>query len=168
MIIDQKRAYERIIFENVYHQELNAPGIAQQTLFPETLELSAEDYVTYIEISELLQKGGFDIRDAGHNTVIVYGIPANVKNSGIKELIEIILESYKIYEADVSLGLNEIMARSIAKASAFAYGKVLEQEEMRELVDQLFGCSNPNYSPSGKPILHILTINEIEKTLNIS
>ncbi len=168
MLIDQKRAYERVVFERLINRDGPFQGVAQQTLFPETVELNAEDYVTYNEISDSLQHAGFDIRDAGNNCIIIYGIPSTVKNSGLKALIEEILESYKNYSADVSLTLFEKLALSISKASSRSYGKVLEQEEMRELVDQLFGCSNPNYSPSGKPVLRILNIEEIEKLLNIS
>jgi len=167
MIIDQKRAHERIIYERLVNRGMRFPAIAQQTLFPETIELNTGDYVTFNEISGSLQQAGFDIRDAGNNNIIVYGIPAIVKNSDLKGLIEEILENYTDHSNEISLTLFERLARSVSKASSARFGKYLEQEEMRELIDQLFGSNNPNYSPSGKPIVRILKIEEIENILNI-
>jgi len=168
MIIDQKRAHERIVFDKLMKKNSLLRGVAQQTLFPETIELNAGDYVTFNEISDSLLQAGFDIRDAGNNNIIIYGIPSTVKNSGLKELVDEILGNYKVYSADVTLTLFEKLAISISKASSRGYGRILEQEEMRELIDQLFACDNPNFSPSGKTILKILSIEEIEKLLNIS
>jgi len=34
---------------------------------------------------------------------------------------------------------------------------------MRNLVDRLFACSAPNYSPSGKTVLTILEMEEFDK-----
>lgn len=168
LLIHQKRAYERIIYEGLLRDNKNISGASQQVLFPETIELNTEDYVTFTGIAEALLQAGFDIRDAGNNHVIVYGIPSWLEASSIKDLIEEIFESYKNYQVDISLTLFERLARSIAGISSKAYGKLLEQEEMRELTDQLFGCSNPNYSPSGKVIMRILDVYELEKIINKS
>ena len=35
--------------------------------------------------------------------------------------------------------------------------------EMQEIIDQLFGSSNPNYSPSGKMIVRIVELEELDK-----
>ena len=68
--------------------------------------------------------------------------------------------------ADPTAEMSEKIARSIARASAIPYGKILEMEEMRELVDKLFGCTNPNYSPSGRQIINIIKTEDITKILN--
>lgn len=168
LIIHQKRAYERIIYDGLLQKENNIKVSSQQILYPETIELNAGDYVIFTGISKTLQQAGFDIHDAGNNHIIVYGIPSFIKVSGIKDLLEEMLEDYKNFKSDSQMTLFEKLARSIAKISAAKYGNILEQEEMRELVDQLFGCSNPNYSPSGKSIMRILNIEELEKIINLS
>ncbi len=166
MIIDQKRAHERIIYENSLQILSGQKVISQQTLFPETIELNTVDYVIFNELSDDLSRIGFDLRDAGNNCIIVNGIPENIKLSGLKDLMESIFESYKSYKADLKSANSEKLAKSVSIASAVPYGKVLEPEEMRELVDELFGCKNPNYSPSGKTILMILETEEIENLIN--
>jgi DNA mismatch repair protein MutL len=165
MVIDQKRAHERILYEENLLSLSKDSFTGQQTLFPETIELNQADYVTFMGIIEDVNRLGFDIRDLGNNAIIVNGIPATVKNSALKDIIEEMLETYKSYEGDLQLEAREKIARSVANASAIPYGKVLEQEEMRNLVDHLFACSNPNYSPSGKQVINIINIEEIEKIL---
>ena len=166
MIIDQKRAHERILYEEHLNSLENEFFAGQQTLFPETIELNHADYVTFLGIIDSVNHLGFDIRDLGNNAIIVNGIPATVKNAALKDIIEEMLETYKSCEGNLELEAKEKIARAVARASAIPYGKVLEQEEMRNLVDQLFACSNPNYSPSGKQIIGIINSEEIEKILN--
>jgi DNA mismatch repair protein MutL len=166
MIIDQKRAHERILYEQNLYSLQNKKGSAQQTLFPETIELNHSDFVSFTEIMDNLNFLGFDIRDFGNNTIIVHGIPEYVKSSDIRNLIEKLIENFKSFEGDPKLEITEKIAISAAKASAIPYGKVLETREMKELVDQLFACVNPNHSPTGKNILSIIQTDEIEKILN--
>jgi len=165
MIIDQKRAHERILYEENLKSLASDAFAGQQTLFPETIELNHADYVTIKGILDNINRLGFDIRDLGNNAIIVNGIPSTAKNAALKDIIEEMLEAYKSCENDLQLETREKIARAVARASAIPYGKVLEQEEMRNLVDQLFACSNPNYSPSGKQVIGIIGIEEIEKIL---
>lgn len=167
LLIHQKRAYERITYDGLVQKGPDFYGSSQKILFPETIELNMQDYVTFTGVSDSLQQAGFDIHDAGNNHVIVYGVPSFIKVSDVKDLIEEILEDYKNIESDAQMTLFEKLARSISKISAKVYDGILEQEEMRELVDQLFGCSNPNYSPSGKSIMRILNTEDLEKIINI-
>ena len=59
-------------------------------------------------------------------------------------------------------GEVERIARAASSAAAIGYGKQLTEIEMQELVDQLFACSNPNYSPTGKLIVKIIELGELE------
>lgn len=165
MIIDQKRAHERILFEKTLSIYQSGKIIEQKNLFPETIELNPEDFVVFREIEEELLKIGFDIREFGKNSIIVHGLPESVKNSDIKSMIEGIFDSFKETGKVPDNEIPENLAKSVAKNCAIPYGKVLDPEEMRELVDQLFSCTNPNYSPAGKPVLSIFKTEDLEKTL---
>jgi DNA mismatch repair protein MutL len=164
MIIDQKRAHERILFEKALKNREESGFASQKLLFPETIELNPSDFVTFVKINDYISGLGFDIREFGKNSIIVNGIPETVKNSDIRSLIEEILEEFRAVANDTGKKMMENVARSIAKASAIPYGKVLEIPEMRDLVDQLFACSNPNHSPGGKPVISIIQTGDIEKS----
>ena len=53
----------------------------------------------------------------------------------------------------------------MARVAAIPYGQLLSNEEMESLVNQLFACSNVNYTPDGKTILNILPQRDIERLL---
>lgn len=165
MTIDQKRAHERILYEKYLRSMEGKFGVAQQNLFPQTIQLNASDHAVLLEILEDICSLGFDIRDLGNHTIVVNGYPSNAATSDPEEMIELLLEEYKSTGADVRQSTKERICRSLAKASAIPYGKSLSGEEMQEMIDSLFACENPNYSPSGKPVLTILAIQEIEDLL---
>jgi DNA mismatch repair protein MutL len=79
--------------------------------------------------------------------------------------LEILLEEYKKTQSDPSTEAREKVAAAMAGASAIPYGKILMKNEMEDLFDTLFSCKAPNYSPKGKPVINILTLEEIDKRL---
>jgi DNA mismatch repair protein MutL len=165
MIIDQKRAHERILFEKYIRSLANNVPLTQKTLYPETIEMNAADHNIIMDILEDICSIGFDINDFGNNTIIINGCPSDIHNPDPKELIEILLEQYKSTQSDLKINAKENVARAMAIASAINYGTPLATEEMQELVDQLFACEEPNYSPSGKKTMSILSMDEFEKKL---
>ena len=57
------------------------------------------------------------------------------------------------------------IAASMAKAAAIGYNRNLSAFEMQELVDKLFACNHPNFSPDGKKVLTIIEMDELDKKL---
>lgn len=165
MVIDQRRAHERILYENNIATLKRDSVISQKSLFPETIDLNPSDYHLCLEIIDEIAKLGFEIRDFGHNCVIVHSIPANVSTSDIKSVIETLLEQFKNFQSALKLDQHEIIARSGAIAAAIPYGRQLTNNEMSELVDQLFACNNPNTNPGGKAIINIVKLEDLEKHL---
>ncbi len=165
MLIDQRRAHERILYEQYLGTLQKNAVIAQNSLFPENIDLGPADYRLCLELSEEIGNLGFDIKDFGKNSVIVHSVPANVKIHDIKSVLETILEQYKNLNDELKLDQHEKLARSTAIAAAIPYGKQLDIREMQELVDQLFACNNPNSTPSGKRILNIVKLEDLEKHL---
>lgn len=167
MIIDQRRAHERILYENMISANENKTPLAQQTLFPESIKLNAGDYQVCLEMIGEMEKLGFDIRDFGNSSVIIHGIPSDITHGDTRKMLEMMIEQYKNMEGDLQLTNSERMARIAAYTSAIDYGKQLTDIEMQNLVDQLFACKNPNYTPSGRPIVKLIDIAELDSTLNL-
>jgi len=163
MMVNQRRAHERILFERMMEAQERKQPLSQQSLFPETINLNAIDYQVCLEMLENLDQLGFDIRDFGNNSIVVHGLPAEMEAGSAVNKIELMIEQYKSLQGEISTGIPERVARAAARASAIEYGKQLSEIEMQELVDQLFACSNPNYSPSGKLIVKIIELEELDK-----
>ena len=163
MVIDQRKAHERILFEKFRNSVQNNQGVAQQTLFPQTIEFNASDYTLLQVIIEDVRALGFDIREFGKKTFVINGTPADIQSGDPKELIENLLENYKVNQLDVKVKVRENLAKALAKASAVNYGKTLSSEEMSAIIDQLFACETPNYTPDGKTIVSVLETQELDK-----
>ncbi len=163
MLIDQKRAHERVLYERFLECLSNNRAISQVDMFPVTAELNPADYIILKEIEKELEILGFNIQHSGKNKITINGRPSDSGSSDPLELLEILLEDYKNTQSEPSTGAREKVAAGMAGASAIQYGKGLSQGEMEDLFDTLFACHAPNYSPKGKPVISILTLEEIDK-----
>lgn len=165
MVIDQKRAHERILYERLIQVLENHEVASQQQLFPETFELNASDATLLTSILPDLRALGFDIRDFGKNSFIINGTPGVLNTSSPVEIIESLLEEYKNSPVNLQGKARETVAISLAQASAIPYGQALKPIEISELIDNLFACQTPNFSPKGKKILSIMPLDDFEKLL---
>ena len=170
MVIDQHRADIRILFES-YASAGSAEGGAasQRLLFPETMQLSPSDSVTMEQILPELSSLGFDLSPLGGGTFAVNGIPAGLEGVESIALIQQILVDVTEHDAmtgaasqAIDLTVSQSLHLSLARAAAIPYGQVLSNEEMENIVNSLFSCSNVNYTPDGKPILVILPQTDID------
>ena len=165
MVIDQKRAHERILFEN-FMAILNSHGmVTQQQLFPQTFELNAADAELLRALLDDMKSLGFDVREFGQNSFIINGTPGILDNSSPLEIIEGLLDDLKNTAVDLKEKAREKVAASLARASAIPYGHPLKPEEINQLIDQLFACATPNFSPAGKQVLTIMPVEQFEKLL---
>lgn len=162
MLIDQRRAHERILYERMLRAMEDHQPLAQQSLFPETITLNAADYQVCLEMLAPMEQLGFDIRDFGNNSVVVHGFPADMNPAGAGDTIEMMIEQYKSLQSLDDTQYAERISRSAAKASAIQYGLTLNDLEMQELIDQLFACENPNHTPSGSLIVRIMGLEELD------
>jgi len=165
MVIDQKRAHERILYERLMQVLENNEVASQQQLFPETFELNASDATLLSSILPDLRALGFDIRDFGANSFIINGTPGVLNTSSPIEIIEGLLEEYKNSSVNLKEKARETVAISLAQASSIPYGHALKPGEINELIDNLFACQTPNFTPKGKKILSIMPLEDFEKIL---
>lgn len=163
MLIDQKRAHERVLYERFLDCLSNNRAVSQVDMFPVTAEINPSDFYIIKEIEAELELLGFRIRHSGKNKITINGKPAGSESLNPLEMIEILLEDYKTTQEAPSSGAKEKVASAMAAASSIPYGKVLSQNEMENLFDTLFACQLPNYSPKGKPVISILTLEDIDK-----
>ena len=162
MILDQQLLHERILFERFLNQLKNKSAESQQCLFPQAITLSAPDFALVLEIGQEITALGFRFEIFGKNTLLINGSPANLPAGREKELFEGLLEQFKINQSELSLPLKENLARALAKRAGIKSGQKLVKEEMQSLIESLFSCSTPNYSPDGKPTFFIFEHTKIE------
>jgi len=161
IIVDQQRAHERVLYENALKSLDHQGSHSQQQLFAQSVELSAGDCALLNDLKDDLHKLGFTINDFGKNAVVINGIPADAADMPVQELLENMIEQYKNTAGDVETGSRERLARSMARSMSAKAGKKLNKTEMLDLLDKLFGCSQPQAAPNGKPTMLTFTLDEL-------
>lgn len=163
LIVDQQRAHERIVYEHYLNTKTANPVSMQQLLFPEQLELSANDFVLTKSLLGEFRLLGFDIEIFGKNSIVVNGTPSDMHDFNIGQTIEGILETYKLNTIDAKLEKHDNLCRAIAKNISIKYGKPLENTEMKLLLNHLMQCENPLYTAGGKVVMMDIGYADIEK-----
>jgi len=162
-MIDQQRAHTRILFDLFLSQIENSKGVSQQVLFPEILELSADDALFFEQIILDLNHLGFEFDPVGDHSFHVKGVSAHTGTSSVIDLLLEILDKAKTTANDPSASLHESIALSLAESSSVKAGQRLTNEEMSDMIDRLFACPNHNYTPNGRKIMTIFSQDELEK-----
>ena len=163
MIIDQYRADVRIRYEQYMEQFKSHAASTQRLLFPEAIQLAPSDAVTLERIIPDLTNMGFDVSSLGGNSFAVNGMPAGLEGLDPVNLLQQLVADAA--EGTQSSDIHSRLALSLARSAAIPYGQVLSNDEMERLINDLFSCSNVNYTPDGKAILSILPQTDIEHLL---
>lgn len=162
-IIDQHRAHTRILYEKYLNESVEQDVVSQGLLFPEMFQLSPIDAQWYSELKDNFAAMGFDISDMGHGAIAVQGVPYGLENQNYETLILDILSSYR--DETVTLKDQQVdrMAFVVAQKAAIKNGKPLLDDEMQEIVKQLFETSVPSRTPDGKIVYIQQTDDQIDR-----
>ncbi|MDD5184160.1 MAG: DNA mismatch repair endonuclease MutL [Paludibacter sp.] len=163
LMIDQHRAHIRILFDLLMSQIENHKALSQQVLFPEVLELNANDALIFEQLLPDLKLHGFDFETSDNFNYHVKGVPDLLGTGSVIDLLLSMLDNAKTTGGELTDGMHESISLSLAEVSAIKIGQKLTNEEMSDLIDRLFACPNHNFTPNGKKIMTILTHEEIEK-----
>lgn len=163
MIIDQHRAHTRILFDKFMAQHANGEFESQGVLFPESMELTTAQHLALEEAKSELEAVGFDLSYIGKNTWAINGQPSAVKGVNIKELLIDVIDSVASGGTAIADRLFEHIALEVARRAAIPYGRILNPTEMDTLQRDLLQLPQPNYTPDGRKIIVINTIDSLDR-----
>lgn len=163
MLIDQHRAHICVLFNRYLTQIRQKKGVSQGLLFPEILQLPLSEAAVLQDIMEDLVLIGFELSDLGGGSYAINGIPSGIEGLNPAELIRNMVHTAMEQGKDVKEEIHSMLALSLARASAIVYGQVLSDEEIRQLIDNLFACPMPNYTPDGQLVLNTIKEEELER-----
>ena len=157
MLIDQEAARERILYEQYAAGQERGAVASQALLFPRPLTFSPTDYAVLTELTPALHQLGFRFAEFGPHTIAIEAVPADLPAQGEQELLEGLIEQFRSGAAPLRLDRREALARALARRVAQATSQPrLPDVEMSALVDRLFACQVPNYTPDGRPTVVLL------------
>ena len=163
LLIHQQAAHERVLYEQLKTASKDKPVATQRSMFPSTLELTPADAAVMEEIISDLQYLGYVIEPFGKNSYVIQGTPADVEAGNEKHIIDILLEQYKHFSPEVKFSKREKLIRSLARQQAIKTGTRLTERELRQLVNDLFACEQPNVTPDGNPTYLEFKQEQLEK-----
>ena len=163
LIINQKRAHQRILYENFLKELSNKTNPIQTLLFPIKLDFNSEEIRMLKLLEAPLVHLGFKFNNFGSDNIEISGIHPFLNQKNINELFQDFLRN-KDYNQDSAVHtLNDLIAKLLSKYSSISSNENINVKLQESLVNDLFACKDPNVSPFGKLIFKLISLEEIIK-----
>ena len=165
MVINIHRAMERILYDRFLNAMSRNEHITQTALFPVTVQIGVENICLISEHSQMLADLGFDISPFGTDTIVVNGVPEGYSaepgkvQTMIGDLLLILSEDYSALPEMMAAN----MASRFARLGAFSCDSVTNPMEAQRLIEQLFACENAEYTSTGRRVMSLIPVEEIDK-----
>ncbi|MEI6847904.1 MAG: DNA mismatch repair endonuclease MutL [Chlorobiaceae bacterium] len=163
MVIDQHVAHERVLYERAVDvMTQNVPN-SQQLLFPQKVEFRPWEYEVFEEIRDDLYRLGFNLRLFGNKTIMIEGVPQDVKSGTEITILQDMIAEYQDNASRLKLDKRDNLAKSYSCRNAIMAGQKLTLEEMRSLIDNLFATREPYSCPHGRPVIIKISLDQLDK-----
>ncbi len=164
VVVDLRRARERVSYEDYIAMMSNGSSASQQLLFPERLVLSNDEAELLKECQSDLAAIGFDLRLVDDCTVELKGTPADMEGIEIDRLLYDVL--HDVAEGDSPIAVRrQRLAAMVAQRRAAAMRGVIGVEQAVALLERLATCENVSFAPSGRAIMVEISSGEIRTRL---
>lgn len=165
MLIHIRRAQERIWYERLLQEYNSGQTPSQQVLFPMSYELSPQDALLLQEVLPELARIGFDIAPFGKNTFAVQGVPTELPAGEEKNVLDEVVEQLKHEAPDAVSSRTDRLLMNMARRLSRNKHAIQQPEGQQALIDELFACMQPEYTPDGKRVFRLISRDELDDML---
>ncbi|MBP9998815.1 MAG: hypothetical protein KBS67_06170, partial [Bacteroidales bacterium] len=165
MLVHVRRARERLLYEK-YLKALSREGhVTQQGLFPVEINVGPASAALLQDNEEMLGRLGFDMEVAETGEVTVRGVPEgfSCEEGRVRSMVDDLLLILSDGTAALSELMNQRMAEKFSLLGVSNAETLESSQEAQRLVDALFASGNPDFTPSGKKIVELISLDEIDK-----
>jgi len=163
LIVDQRRAHQRILYEQFLTNITVHQASSQQLLFPLELYFSKAELAIITELKPSLESTGFVFEAFYDDRITISGLPVNVAESEVTILLEELIGDLQGELPENSFSQCDRIAKSMARSLAVKTGTYLTEHEQETMVNTLFACKEPNVSPFLKPTFITMRVEDIDK-----
>ncbi|WP_396138059.1 DNA mismatch repair endonuclease MutL [Flavobacterium sp.] len=163
LVINQKRAHQRILYEQFLTNITIQKAPSQQLLFPLELYFSSDEMQLLSELRLTLENTGFVFDAFNSDAIQISGLPVLMAESEVSIVLEELISNLQNEVPESSFSQSDTIAKSMAKSLAVKTGTYLTKKEQENLVNSLFACKEPNVSPFQKPTFITLTVEDLDK-----
>ena len=164
LVIDQKRAHQRVLYEKFLSSITKRDMISQQLIFPKEIELTQQQIALFGELEENLNTMGFVVKQR-ENLLHITGIPAICDDKQVGQLFEDIF-SLEEHEKVTCFSQADYIAKILSKSLSIKGNLSLSVVEQQALVDDLFACKDTLTCPFNRKIFITLDKEELENKLD--
>ena len=165
MVINVNRAMERILYDRFLEAMSQNAHVTQTALFPVTVQVGVENMCLFEEHSQMLAALGFDIAPFGVDTIVVNGVPEGYSAEAGK--VQTMIGDLLLILAEDHTALPEMMmanmASKFARLGSLSSDQLTNPADAQRLIDSLFACENPEYTSTGRRVVSLIPIEEIDK-----
>lgn len=167
VIINQKRAHERVLYEEFLTNMTVQQASSQRLLFPLELFFSPNEIELVRELQLSLENLGFIFDAFAESSIVISGLPITITESKASIVLDDLLTDLQNGIVTDSFSQNDTIAKSMAKSLAVRTGTYLSEKEQENLVHNLFACKEPNVSPFQKPTFITMSVEDLDKKFSI-
>ena len=163
VIIDQKRAHQRILYEKFLMEISEGNNSSQTLIFPIKIDLNSQEIKLLSNMRKSLVNLGFSFNKFDENQIEVSAIHPVFLENKIQEFFQELIDNEISEFKNNSNSLNDYIAKVLSKCSSIKSGFKLEKLQQESLVNDLFACKESNISPFDKIIFKIVSTDSIKK-----
>ena len=163
LIMDQHRAHQRILYEDLLENLTVKGASSQQLLFPLQLHFSIQEIEIIKQLKEDLEYTGFIFSNVTNETIEITGVPISIPESEVSIILEQLICDVENEVPDSNFSITDLLAKSLAKSLAIKSGQPLKKSEQEHLVNRLFACKEPNVSPTNRVTFVTMSVDELDK-----
>lgn len=163
LVIDQHRAHQRVLYENLLKSMTVKEAVSQQLLFPLQLHFSTTEIPILKNLKEDLEHTGFVFSEFNKDVIEITGVPVSVPESEVSIILEQLISDVEQEVPDSNFSATDLLAKSMAKSLAIKTGQSLTKLEQEHLVNSLFACKEPNVSPTNRTTFITMSVDDLDK-----
>lgn len=163
LVIDQHRAHQRVLYEELLKNMTIKEAVSQQLLFPLQLHFSTQEITIVKQLKDDLENTGFVFSNFNDESLEITGVPVSVPESEVSIILEQLISDVENEVPDSNFSATDLLAKSMAKSLAIKTGQSLQKDEQEHLVNKLFACKEPNISPTNRSTFITLSVDELDK-----
>lgn len=158
LILDNRRADQRIKFDKYIENFNNGEISSQQLIESKIVKVNLQEYNKYLEKEEIFKKMGFDIEEFSYDKLIIRAVPFIFEEPENNNFFYDLLD---IDDKNENLFLNKIS--KLINKNVFRKGDILNKSEAIATIDKLNKCDNPYKTYDGKSTIIMIEEDELEK-----
>ncbi len=166
LVINQNRAHERILYEQLLRQLTVQNAVSQQLLFPIELERPAEEVLILQQLQTELESVGFLFKNLENANIQIEGLPLDLKAVDVEPLLDSIIRFQQEDLPEDNFSQVDRLAMRMASKMAIKTGESLQLQQMEQIINELFACKEPELTAQGKKVFINITGEHLNSKFN--